>query len=150
MFGNSFAWIKIVFGNQNRFWPIFVMFGCIFLESILASKINFGRSEIFLLFVSITFRGTTKYKLFYLKINSNKLILFRINSTKAELNHLLPRCLLYYKTRNRKRWLFNPSFSSTWMSTLVNSKILVESQRASDQDTLCPGLMMHIQRIWRN
>ena len=33
------------------------------------------------------------------------------------------------------------------MSTLVNSKILVESQRASGQDTLCQGLMMHTHNL---
>ena len=57
-------------------------------KSIQASRIDFGRSENFLLSVRIIFKGITKYKSFYLKINSNKINLFRINSIKAELNTL--------------------------------------------------------------
>ena len=69
------------------------MFGYPLLESILISRINSERSENFLLSIRITFKGTTKHKLLYLKINSNqtipiKSILFRINYTKIEPNTL--------------------------------------------------------------
>ena len=57
-------------------------------KSIQASRIDFGRSENFLLSVRIIFKGITKYKSLYLKINSNKINLFRINSIKTELNTL--------------------------------------------------------------
>ena len=61
------------------------MFGCMLPESILASGIDSGRNENFLFFIRITFRGITKHKSLYLKINSNK-----ISSTKPELNtHLV-------------------------------------------------------------
>ena len=61
------------------------MFGFILPESILASRIDSRRSENFLLFVRITFRGTAKHKSLYLKINYNQ-----INSTKTEPNmHLV-------------------------------------------------------------
>ena len=40
------------------------------LKSILASRIDFEISEKILLYVRITFKGTTKYKSLYLKINS--------------------------------------------------------------------------------
>ena len=42
------------------------MFGCILSKSILTSRIDFGRSENFLLFVKITFKGITKHKSLYL------------------------------------------------------------------------------------
>ena len=47
-----------------------MMFGYLLSESILISRIDSGRSEIFLLSVKITFRWTTKHKLLYFKINS--------------------------------------------------------------------------------
>ena len=62
-----------------------MIFDFLLLESILVSRINFGKSEffteridyeiikIFLLFVKISFKETIKYKLFYFKINSNKI-----------------------------------------------------------------------------
>ena len=57
-----------------------MLFGFKLLESIFISKIEFERSEIFLLFVRITFREIIKYKSLYLKINSNQ-----INFTKSIL-----------------------------------------------------------------
>ena len=56
------------------------MFDLIKLKSILISRINFGRSEIFLFYIRITFRRTTKYKSLYLKINSNQINSNKINS----------------------------------------------------------------------
>ena len=53
-------------------------------ELILISRINFGRSKNFLLFIRITFREIIKYKLLYLKINSNQ-----INFINTEPNALL-------------------------------------------------------------
>ena len=69
-----------------------MMFGYSLLESILASRIDFGRSKKFLLSTRITFKGTTKYKSFYLKINSNQINSNKINSAKIEPNTLL-ECL---------------------------------------------------------
>ena len=59
------------------------MFGFKKSKSILVSRIDSERSEYFLRSVRITFRGTTKHKSLYLKINSNK-----INSIKVEPNTL--------------------------------------------------------------
>ena len=67
---------------------LFVLFGLRFLESIIICRIDFRKNKKFLLSVRIIFREIIKYKLFYLKINFIKLILFKINSTKIELNLL--------------------------------------------------------------
>ena len=67
---------KSILQGQNRFWQIFGLFGNIPAESILASR----RNENFLLFVKITFKGITKYRLLYLKINSNQINSNKINS----------------------------------------------------------------------
>ena len=56
------AALKSILNGQNRFWSNFELFGYICLESILVSRIDSGRSENFLLYVRITFRGTTKHK----------------------------------------------------------------------------------------
>ena len=48
------------------------MFGYPLLKSILDIKIDSERSEIFLFYIKITFKNTTKYKSLYLKINSTK------------------------------------------------------------------------------
>ena len=50
-----------------------MMFGFSLPKSILTSRIDYERSKIFLLSVRVTFKKTTKYKLLYLKINSNKI-----------------------------------------------------------------------------
>ena len=50
-----------------------MMFDFSFPESILEARIDYEKSENFLLFARITFKGTTKYKSLYLRINSNKI-----------------------------------------------------------------------------
>ena len=62
------------------------------LKINFASRIDFGRSEKFLLSVRITFRKTTKYKSLYLKINFNKINSNKTNSIKAEPNIHLVIC----------------------------------------------------------
>ena len=63
---------KLMMKQQNRLCLFFVLFDCLSLESILAFKIDYGRSENFLLFVRTTFRGIIQYyKSLYLKINFN-------------------------------------------------------------------------------
>ena len=49
-----------------------MMFSYSLLKSILTSRIDFGINEKNLLYVIIIFKGTTKYKLLYLKINFNE------------------------------------------------------------------------------
>ena len=77
VFGCTVGASKINFTRQESILIIFELFGYIPLKSILISKIDFKRSENFLLSVRITFREIIKYKSFYLKINSN-----HINSNK--------------------------------------------------------------------
>ena len=49
-----------------------MLFNFYCLKSIIASRINSGRSENFLLYIKIIFRGTIKYKSLYFKINFTK------------------------------------------------------------------------------
>ena len=74
--------------SQNRFCPIFVLFDYILPKLILASRIDYVRSENFLLCVRIIFRGINYFtsKSIMIKSISIKLILSIINSTKAEPN----------------------------------------------------------------
>ena len=83
---------KSILRDESWFWLTFVSFGCIILELILASKIDFGRSKFFLLYIRITFRGIIKYKSLSILTKSilTKLILSKINSTKIEqIKHYL-------------------------------------------------------------
>ena len=89
---------KSILLSRNQFLQFFELFGCIPLKSILAFRIDSGISEIFLLSVKITFRGTTKHKSFYLKINSTKaepnmLVVFVVLSFACITIHLY--CMMH-------------------------------------------------------
>ena len=80
MFGSTFWGVRIDFDLVKIILPIFYIFSFRKSKSIITFKINFRKSENFLLSVKITFRGTNKHKSFYFKINSNQINFNKINS----------------------------------------------------------------------
>ena len=72
--------LESILVEQNWFCASFTLFGLKGWKSIIVSRIDSVRSENFLLSIIITFRGTTKHKSLYLKINSNQINFNKINS----------------------------------------------------------------------
>ena len=64
---------KSILRGENRLYFWSILFGCLSPKSILIFRINFKRSENFLLYIKIAFRKTTKHKSLYLKINYTKI-----------------------------------------------------------------------------
>ena len=79
MFGSAVCSARIDFGLPKSILIKFCVFDFSCSESIFISRIDSRISENFLLYIRITFRGTTKYESLYLKINSNQINSNKIN-----------------------------------------------------------------------
>ena len=72
---NNFGFLKLILSIFNDVYLLIFR-----INSCLEVRIDSERSINFLLFNRITFRGITKYRLLYLKINFNQINFNKINS----------------------------------------------------------------------